>query len=150
MTNILGLDPGKTTGYALIETEGSGRNISLVNVGETKDMTLITIKDLFEKADVVVYESWRTRPGKAQSGAFNWGTMPAPEAIGAVKTLRQLFCPDATLVVQEPAIKPAGYGFANLKYVKGKDGMHVQDAVAHAVYYAVRKLRALPVSVSAT
>lgn len=148
MTKILGLDPGKTTGYALIEV--SDRTIYPLQVGNTKDMSLVEIRHLIDEADVIVYEGWRTFKKKARSGAFDFKTMPASEVIGSMNTLIRLRdpqkrCPEVHENLS--AVKPVGYGYANMKYVPGKKGMHWQDAMAHAVYYAVDILHAQPVGV---
>lgn len=141
MTTILGLDPGKTTGWAIIRV-GEDRKVELGLIGETKDMALLEIEPRFDEADVIVYENFLVRPKNAMKGDFNYDPMFAPQVIGAIKTLAALKKKD--LQKQEPAIKPVGYGFAGLQYTRGKKGMHVQDAIAHAWFYAVKQLHALP------
>lgn len=138
----LGLDPGKTTGVALIEV--IEKRPTILDIQETKDVTLLAIKHLFEKCDVVVCEDFLVRPHKAKAGAFDWNDMVAPRVIGAATLLAQMF--EKKFVLQQPAIKPVGYGFSNQTYKKGKQGMHIQDAVAHAVFYLVKNHLAVPVS----
>jgi len=142
VTKILGIDPGKTTGWANITLEGN--KIELGIFGNTKDTTLVDLIPDIKKADLVVYEAWLTRPKHLQRGAFDWDPMITPQVIGSLLTLcKALERPEP--VKQQPSIKPVGYAFAGMKYVPGKQGMHWQDALAHAVFYAVKKLGALPV-----
>jgi hypothetical protein len=110
---LLCLDPGKTTGVAVLEI--NDKKPHPIYLDETKDVTLTDIAELFRAADIV-----------------------------AATTLSKLYGVD--LVMQSPAIKPTGYGFANLKYVRGKQGVHIQDAVAHGMYYAVKHQLCGPVS----
>lgn len=142
MTKVLGLDPGKTTGVALILIENDVIKPPLY-FGETKDTTLLDIGELFLAADIIVIEDFKTRPKKARQGAFDWDNMIAPQVIGAAKVLAATH--KKPWVLQQPALKPVAYGLANQKYVAGKKGQHRQDALAHAVYYSVKALNAFPV-----
>jgi hypothetical protein len=139
---ILGLDPGKTTGVALLEL--NEKALSLVYVNETKDETLLEIVDYIKQADYVICEEFLVRPNKAHGGAFDWSDMVAPRVIGAATSLAKQY--GAQFVLQSPSIKPVGYGWSAMQYVKGKQKMHMQDAVCHAVYFSVKKLHALPLS----
>lgn len=114
-----------------------------VYIGECKDVTLLEIEALFTGCDIVVCEEFLVRPAKARKGAFDWQDMVAPRVIGAATTLAAKY--EKELILQSPAIKPMGYGFANLRYVKGKSGVHIQDAVAHGMYYAVKTGKCNPV-----
>ena len=142
MSKVLGLDPGKTTGVALILIENQVIKPPLY-FGECKDTTLLEIGELFLAADVVVIEDFKTRPKKARQGAFDWDDMVAPQVIGAAKVLAAQY--KTPWVLQQPALKPVAYGLANQKYIAGKKGQHRQDALAHAVYYSVKVLGAFPV-----
>ena len=142
---ILGLDPGKSTGWATITVED--KKITLGLFGITKDQTLVEIEDELKKADVVVYEGYWIRPDKAHSGAFDWDEAPALQVIGSLLTLCRLH--GKKNVKQQPSQRVPGYAFAGLKYEKKKQGQHAQDALAHAVYYAVKQLQALPVRANA-
>ena len=141
MTLILGVDPGKTTGLSLIEV--IEKKITLKMVRESRDETAVDWLDLLQEADVVVLEDFLVRPKNARTGSFDWNDMVAPRVIGAVTALSQVL--HKKLVKQQPSIKPIGFAWSNQRYVKGKKGTHVQDATAHAVYYAVRILKANPV-----
>lgn len=139
---ILGIDPGGTTGYSLIEVRD--KTIHALKWGETKDKLLLEIVPYIIQADTIVYENFLLRPGMARSGAFDWKSNVTEQVIGSLKTLAALH-ERKIEKPQEPAQKPIGYGFANLKYVPGKKGTHWQDAHAHAVFFAVKKLGANPV-----
>lgn len=139
---ILAIDPGKTTGWASIEVDEG--KITLGIFGVTRDTTLVEIIDEIKATDIVIYEAWLTRPKHLERGAFDWDPMITPQVIGSLlahcKTLEK-----EVVEKQQPSVKPVGYALAGMKYVKGKQGTHWQDALAHAVFYAVKKLGALPV-----
>ena len=143
MYKILGIDPGATTGIAMVGI--NEKRPSILHVEETKDVTLQSIIKLFEECDIVVCEDFLVRPGKAESGAFNWSSMGTLRIIGAASAISGML--GKPFVLQQPSIKPVGYGFSNQKYVPKKKGMHIQDATAHAVYYAVRQKLAVPVKI---
>ena len=139
---LLAIDPGKTTGWA--EVEVIDYKIQLGIFGVTKDTTLVDLLPNIKAADVVIYEAWLTRPKHLQRGAFDWDPMITPQVIGSLMTLCKTL-EKQTVVKQQPSVKPVGYAFAGMKYVQGKQGTHWQDALAHAVYYAVKNLGAQPV-----
>jgi len=144
MTLILGIDPGKHTGLGMIEVIED--KIHLRTMRESLDVTCTDYLDLLGQADVIVVEDFLLRPTKAREGAFDWNNMVAPRVIGAITA--QLAGLKKPLVLQQPSIKPVGYAWSNQRYVKGKKGQHIPDALAHAVYYAVRTLKAIPVKTS--
>lgn len=140
-TTVLGCDPGDTTGLGLIEV--NEKEIKLLEFRESRDLTAKDYLDLLIRADQIIIESFLIRPMKARSGAFDWSDMKTPRVIGAITA--QLANLGKTPVFQEPSVKPVGYGFSNQHYKAGKKGTHHQDAIAHAVYYAVKILKANPV-----
>ena len=138
---VLGIDPGVTTGWGLIQLD-EARSMKVLEFGSTKDLDLLEIEEHFRSADVLIIEHWRTRPKHLQKRAFDWDPMITPQVIGAAKLLgRQKGC---RIQEQSPADKPMGYGFLNQKYVKGKKNMHSWDALAHAAFYLVKHHRAKP------
>lgn len=140
---ILGIDPGKTTGWAELNV-GEDKKIAPGFFGMTKDMTLKEIRSNIQNADVIVYEGFWIRPDKAMKGKFNWQEPPALIVIGALLAL----CAElgkTRVEKQTPAQRVPGYGFAGLLYKKGAAGVHDRDALAHAAYYAVKELQAVPV-----
>lgn len=146
MTLILGIDPGKTTGWGILRLEE--KILQPVDYGESKDTTGIELLPHLEKADIIVIEDFLVRPDYARRGAFDYDDMIAPQVIGSVVTLVSQM--NKKFVKQPSSIKPVGYGFLGKKYVKGKRGMHKWDALAHAAYYAVKHLHAAPVSRKST
>jgi len=142
---ILGIDPGETTGWATIFM-GEDKRLELGESGQTKDMQLIEIVDQIRSADVIVYEGWYTNPDKARAGKFNWRGFPAENVIGSLLTLAKLHQKD-TPVKQQASQRVAGFAWAGMIYKKGAKGRHWQDALAHAVHYAVKSRGAIPLTV---
>lgn len=137
---VVGFDPGKTTGYGVLSVE-SGRFRPL-DIGASTDETLQELVPLIERADIVVIEGFWINPAKARQGHFDYDDMIAPQVVGALQMkAREL---GKKVAVQQAAIKPVGYGYIGKKYVKGKKNMHQWDALAHAAYYCVRDLHAMP------
>jgi len=132
--NILGIDPGRTTGLAVLIIEN--KKATLDAAWTSDDLTAIEYNDFLKAADIIVVEDFKVRPGKAKAGSFDWSQMETPKIIGSIQTLAALI--GKSVVLQQPTIKPMGYGFAHMIYVKGKPGTHIQDAAAHAMYYAVK------------
>jgi hypothetical protein len=139
---LLGIDPGKTTGWATIEVIDN--QIKLGLFGNTSDQTLVKLKEQIEWADVIVYEGFWLRPDKARLGHFDWQQNVAEQAIGSLLTLCKLY-QKSKVVKQQPSQKLPGYGFSGQTYKKGAKGKHWQDALAHACFYAVSQLKAQPV-----
>lgn len=122
---ILGVDPGDTTGWAILE-KGEPVEIGTLKKDEFYEMIpQILAKDI----DVCVIEDYIVRP----EWGNKWKKTDTPQKIGAIR----LICTEMKLrcVVQQPSIKPVGYGWAGMTYVKGKKGTHVMDAIAHARYF---------------
>lgn len=129
-TNILALDPGKTTGWALFSNKGI-----LVNSGEIPNHFVTEWLDSIEPG-IVVVEDYRNMPWKKQGGS----NMPASQVIGMVKEYcrwRQI-----KVVLQQNTVKPIAYRWAGLKKKS-----HENDAIAHGWYYCqksgIRKSRLL-------
>lgn len=141
---ILGLDPGRSTGWGVISVDPDTKKMSVLNYGVTKDQTLVDILPDMKTVDRIVFETFEIRPGEARKGAFDWDPMETPQVIGALKCLSRLY--DLPIFPQSPSVKPVGYGFLNLKYVKGKQGMHSTDGLVHAAFYAVRNNLAVPIA----
>lgn len=137
---VLGIDPGESTGLALISI--TEKRPTLVEALVSKDTSAIEYNWLLKKADHIVVEDFKLRPREATQGDFNWSQMTTPKIIGSIQTLAKLLGKE--VVLQQPSIKPMGYGYAMMKYTKGKKGTHYQDAAAHAMYYSVKNGLALP------
>lgn len=91
--------------------------------------------------DVLIVENYRILPedwqGKEKANV--WSENHESQIIGMARF--SCFESDIELVIQETSIKPAGYGYAGMRYVKGKKGMHMQDALAHGAFWWMEKGR---------
>ncbi|MGH9982405.1 MAG: hypothetical protein ACRD8W_00425 [Nitrososphaeraceae archaeon] len=141
-------DPGLTTGWAYFEDDRPTR------MGE-----LIYPSELFQflsskyfpwsnsNLDLVGYENYRIRPeGHERGWTPKWDEVIPIRVIGAIEMAVWNYNSNLEMRTQEPDVKHAGYGYANLgKYDPNKPGMHMQDAIAHGSFYymenylAVRK-----------
>lgn len=138
---ILGLDPGGTTGWGMIEISSDPRpKINLINIGQVKNEE--DLEPQIIEADLAVIEYFRIRPDKKDD--FVYKDLHASEAIGILKMLCRKH--STRVEMQGSQIKPMGYGYSGMKYVKGKKGLHQQDGLCHAVYYAVKHLHAIPLA----
>lgn len=150
MIKILGLDPGKTTGWAVIhvnEMAGSRTISPTLKYGETKDMTLGDIQEHIVAADVICYEGWRTFKKEAERGALNYQKVYAEQVIGAMNTLLRVLNLSPKVHENLSNAKKVGYGYWGVKQPKGSgDGVHWKDAMSHAIWFAVAKLGARPPS----
>lgn len=140
--NFLSIDPGGTTGFAhfLQEEDEQWRVKTFGEVAKAD------VYDWIEDTgpDLYVVENYRVRPQSISGYSHQWSSGETLRIIGALESrARRIGSP---LVLQEPAIKPVGYAHAGLKYVKDKKGMHVQDAIAHGVFYLVKQLKVNPKS----
>lgn len=129
MDSILTFDPGESTGWAYRNSEGKVTGGTL-----PKDHREVAglIRDLMP--DVVVYETFRMYPGKAQ--ALAWNSFYPCEVIGVIKvTCMEEAIP---MVEQAPSVKPYAGGLGprweELKKVV-KVTEHVKDALLHLNYY---------------
>lgn len=127
------LDPGADTGYALYAGD------RLLEMGElpwgVDGLAVWTWIEEHKELDVMGAENYRILPEKWQDKRYAnvWSENHESQIIGGVRMAGHAY--GFEVVVQEPAIKPAGYAFAGLTYVKGKKKMHMQDAVAHGAYW---------------
>lgn len=110
-------------------------NFTPLKLGEVKN-SYTTFEDWLIKfaneheIDVYVVEDFVFRPGFKEG---QWKKTDDSKIIGCVRTIAKVH--GKPCIEQPPAIKPVGYGMAGMKYVKGKSGTHMQDAVAHGVFY---------------
>jgi len=137
---VLALDPGKSTGYAMVQV--IDRQMKLIDIGVEKDEQVKYIGELILQADVVICEDFKIRPNMARAGNFDYDNMVAPRVIGKIELLCQMG--NKELVKQQASLKPMGFAYMQLRYVKGKKGTHAEDALSHAGYYLVKNQLALP------
>ena len=126
---ITAVDPGGTTGYARFKHD------TPVAVGTLKFGEEVFDFIAHEFTDLWVVEDYKIRVGTAARGYDHaWNSGEALQVIGAIKYhSRRQGLPEP--VLQQPSIKPIGYKLLGAEYKKGKSGMHVMDAMAHARYY---------------
>lgn len=133
---LLAFDPGKTTGWALFVDN------KLTSVGEVGFLDIANFIFNME-ADMVIVENYRVFSPKIKKGYTNmWSTPVSVEILGMIK----MICAQKKIPIkiQEPSIKPIGYGFINKEYVKDKKGMHIFDAIAHGAFYLVKEMGVSP------
>lgn len=141
---IYGLDPGGAhNGW--VHTEIRDRNVVLVNALEMtpKELEWWYVKMLSStEPAILVVEDYIIQP--AVHGYSHEGDKGvALRLIGGAQLLC-LATPCLTLELQSKIRKPLGYGYLGEKYVKGKQGRHILDALAHVMYYAVQHKLAEP------
>lgn len=132
MSRILGVDPGESTGIALV-VDGVVEKIGVLK-GKEALYTFLRDKLPTLNLDFVAVEDYIQRPDNKVKGKSHteWTPQITAKYIGAITYAAELY--GITVVEQQPAIKPQGYKFAGMKYVSGKKGTHANDAVAHAIY----------------
>lgn len=128
---ILGVDPGQTTGWCLIEAPLTLRGSGQIAASEFNAQALLTG---LGPQDELVIESFRLRPskGKAQGGS----DMVAPRIIGALQ--EQADAQHVPVIYQEPSIKRAmSNELIHALGIGPKTGHHSVDAARHCVYRAL-------------
>lgn len=129
--HVIALDPGTTTGFAVFI------------LGKVAIFGEIKKDDIFSRIDkqipdVWVIENYRVRPYSFKGKQTKtWDNPFALQVIGAVRAHGQRN--KTPVIIQEPAIKPIGYGYLNMPYVKGKKNVHHLDAISHGAYYFVKE-----------
>lgn len=130
---IMAVDPGATTGWALFDS----RSQKPVEIGEVRKEEFQEWLDLWEEypVDTWVVEDYIIRPPNRKQGGHDhfWNKGDTLRLIGAIQ--RTAHTTEAEFVLQQPSLKPLAYKQMGAEYVKGKKGMHIQDAVAHGVHY---------------
>jgi len=131
MFTMYSWDPGKSTGWCYFEDS------RLHSFGTVQLDDLGPMLDGISASAVFVVESYFVRPKSAGGFDHNWSSPVTLEAIGAIKARARLI--GAEVVMQQAAIKPVGYGWAKMVYKKGQKNIHHRDALAHGVYYLVKR-----------
>lgn len=143
MKRILGLDPGGTTGWSLVERK-SPREIKTLQMGEVKEPDIYAFLDtwplLVGENDLVVVEEFTARPNFTDG---RWTKLPVAELVGMCRLrAKQLGC---HLIKTQPSMLDIGYRSAGLTRHKSKNTSKnaiyrgdAFDANAHAWYVATR------------
>lgn len=132
---LLSLDPGDTTGWVVWD---GARPVEMGTAKYPREVWE-ALSNLIAQVDEVVCEDYRIRPAPLQKGyAHAWNRSTTLRVIGAVEYLSEYeYAKKLTLQGAQDA-KLAGYDILGMKYVKGKKGVHVQDALAHGAFYLHR------------
>ena len=136
---VLAMDPGGTTGWALIDD-----NI-LTHAGEVKDTEFYEwLRELSPVGiDALVIEDYKIRPeqlvGKYQ---HTWSSGQTLRFIGALVYWGVQH--GVVTALQLPAIKPVASGLTGLPYVKGKRNQHSIDAALHGFFYLIHTHKVNP------
>jgi len=142
---ILSLDPGKTLGYVLAQQVEDGAEILRIGTISGYEEGLRFVRAL-PRIDVIVVEDYVVRPVRMSGrNPNNWSREETLKQLARIEEIAAT--KESKIVHQQPSCKPAGYGWAGLKYVPGKAGTHWQDALAHLMYYMVTKLKLAPGSI---
>jgi hypothetical protein len=144
MKQLLGIDPGESTGWAVVTLAENGV-LKVIDFGVSKDLTTYDLTGHIQSCDLMVVENFLIDPAKSKTGAFDHSDMKTIQVIGALQLQARLH--DKRVALQSRAVKPVGYGYLRMKYVKGKKGMHSTDAMAHAVFWAVKNAGAKPLGI---
>jgi len=132
---ILGVDPGGTTGFCLVESEAIGRPTGhrIIAVGEILSNDFFYWLQQWDSQELthVVCEDWIQRPDMASG---RWTPQSVAKQVGAISY--RAFDLNCLYIELQPSDKPTGYKAAGLRYIKGKRGTHIEDATAHALFVA--------------
>lgn len=143
--SLFGIDPGETTGWAVVKFRTETRELKVVDFGESRDPTTFDLTDHIRNCDLMIVENFLVDPTKSRTGAFDHSDMLTIQVIGALRLQARLH--EKRVVLQSRSVKPVGYGYLRRTYVKGKRGMHTWDAMAHAVFWAVKNVDAKPLGI---
>lgn len=135
--DILAVDPGDTSGWVRLNTLDRSFRIGMWH-GELEPGKEVNK----QPPNIIVCENYLIRPPHMTRGkqwTHNWNKGSTMRIIGSLQTVAGLH--DCQFELQEPSIKPVGYGWAGLNYVKGKQGTHIQDAAAHLAFFLHKKLK---------
>ncbi len=135
---ILGIDPGITTGFALVDVTGPDC-MTKIQGGVVRGYEgLYTLLKLGASADAVVMENFTLWPKMAVKVSSDDPELLTPRYIGAI-TMWFKFVAPKPLTFQQPALKKACPGFllSSLKLTGQTE--HEMDALRHVVVYARRE-----------
>lgn len=141
---VLGIDPGQTTGVCTLETFPTRKGYSNYRVvlaeqipWETRKSDLLALLrgSSQPQPDYIVMESFRLRPGRAMEQVGS--TFPSVEIIGLVEGFVYALGLNIPIYYQEPAvISRVQILPEHEEFLKGK--VHASDAYKHVRYYLVR------------
>lgn len=150
MEAILAIDPGYHLGW--IKVLYNPDNQTCVPQGGGTVIGDDDIKSFVSesKADIYVVEDYLIRPNdkrekdNPRTYAHTWDKGTTLRFIGYIEATAN--AQGAEFILQQPSVKPAGYGFAGKTYKRNRRDalVHQDDAIAHLAFYLVRKRKAPP------
>jgi len=140
---LVGIDPGVNSGFFTADFTDGKLVPFAVDVTRSQEEAEKYFRTLAEivKPDVWVIEDYVINPHNSKGQVYRYQHVNDKgitlKLIGSARAeaTRQ----GALVVMQMSSAKPAGYGWMEKKYVRGKKGQHALDAKAHVVYYLVTK-----------
>lgn len=144
METILAIDPGHHLGWVKVIFDPAGKKVELQGAGTTVGMDNILGFIERSEADIYVVEDYKIRPTSMKNPAnrrryeHQWDSGDTMRYIGMIQARAHAL--DAKFVLQQPACKPAGYGWMGKEYVKNRRDslVHQDDATAHLTFYLVK------------
>lgn len=121
------IDPGETVGWAVFD----GQHPIEFGTSKYPDEFHNWLQD--HKTELFIVEDYKIRPRVNH----DWNAGTTLRCIGAI--LYHAARSGVPVELQQPSIKPVGYGMMGKEYIKGKKGQHIMDALAHGVYYFRKK-----------
>ena len=150
MDSILAIDPGFHLGWVKVLYDPVKQICLLQGAGTVIGDDEVKQFILESTADIYVVEDYLIRPNSMRAKdnrrhfEHTWDKGTTIRIIGQIEG--RAAAQNSSYILQQPAIKPAGYGFLGKTYIKNRKDplVHQDDATAHLVYYLVRKRKAPP------
>lgn len=138
IVKVLGIDPGKTTGWCLGVVSLKERKVLKITMGKVPIETFSTWLSSYKDCEWIAVEDFILRDGKKTEFLNQgWHQLETAKLVGRVEQ----FCFEHGIKcrVAQPAEKPYGYKLAQLPYIPGKKRMDAFDAAAH-FYNLIRRV----------
>ena len=139
---VLGIDPGKTTGWAILTFDLPLVSVELFGIGEIDEKFFNQWLDaVIPTVDYVVVEDFIINPNvKAWANTTSKiNNTNTAKLIGRIQYACHIHSKPVDL--QSPSDKPFAYTLIGLPYVQGKKKQHSNDAQAHARLWLRKKFR---------
>ena len=149
LESILAIDPGWHLGWVKVFFDSNTKMVTLQGAGTIIGMEKVLDWIQEAEADVFVVEDYKIRPPMRDPRnnrryEHKWDSGDTMRLIGAIQLRARAL--NAEYVLQQPAVKPAGYGYVGKEYKKNRhdDLVHQDDATAHLAFYLVKNRKCLP------
>lgn len=136
--DVLGIDPGITSGFALATVNIQKQSVSFIPSWEVPIGDFSSWLKQYKDVEVIVVEDFVLRPDK-KTEFMNKGftSLETAKLVGRVEQF--CFEHDIKRFLAQASDKAFAYKLIGETYVKGKKGMHKLDAKAHARHYVRRR-----------